>query len=148
MRLREIRSRQNIPPKEEVTFTVGCDAATSQLLQPMQPFFEALAGAKCLGLGSGFTAPDMPAQMIVDGLEVTLDLGKFIDVAAEIERNEKLSDNLVKQISGKQSKLSNESFVARAPAEVVEKEREGLLALQQQLESVTALVTKLRAAKS
>ena len=146
--LREIRSRQNIPPKEEVTFTVGCDAATSQLLQPMQPFFEALAGAKCLGLGSGFTAPDMPAQMIVDGLEVTLDLGKFIDVAAEIERNEKLSDNLVKQISGKQSKLSNESFVARAPAEVVEKEREGLLALQQQLESVTALVTKLRAAKS
>ncbi|MEZ6079532.1 MAG: hypothetical protein R3C56_28840 [Pirellulaceae bacterium] len=83
--LREIRSRQNIPPKEEVTFTVGCDAATSGLLQPMQPFFEALAGAKCLGLGSGFAVPDMPAQMMVDGLEVTLDLGKFIDVAAEIE---------------------------------------------------------------
>lgn len=146
--LREIRSRQNIPPKEEVTFTVGCDATTSELLQPMQPFFEALAGAKCLGLGSGFTVPDMPAQMMVDGLEVTLDLGKFIDVAAEVERNEKLSENLARQITGKQSKLSNESFVARAPAEVVEKEREGLLALQQQLESVTALVKKLRAAKS
>ena len=146
--LREIRSRQNIPPKEEVTFTVGCDAATSQLLQPMQPFFEALAGAKCLGLGSGYSVPDMPAQMIVEGLEVTVDLGRFIDVTAEIERNEKLSDSLAKQISGKQSKLSNESFVARAPAEVVEKERESLLSLQQQLESVTALVAKLRAAKS
>jgi valyl-tRNA synthetase len=146
--LREIRSRQNIPPKEEVTFTVGCDAATSGLLQPMQPFFEALAGAKCLGLGSGFAVPDMPAQMMVDGLEVTLDLGKFIDVAAEIERNEKLSENLAKQITVKQGKLSNESFVARAPADVVEKEREALLALQQQLESVTALIDKLHAAKS
>lgn len=143
--LREIRSRQNIPPKEEVTFTVACDAATSRLLQPMQAFFETLAGAKCLGLGSGFSMPDMPAQMMVDGMEVTLDLGKFIDVDVEIERNEKLRDNLAKQIVGKQGKLSNESFVSRAPADVVEKEREALLALQQQLDAVTALLVKLRA---
>ena len=145
--LREIRSRQNIPPKEEVTFTVGCDTSTVQLLQPMLPFFEALAGAKCLGLGSGFAAPDMPAQLIVDGLEVTLDLGKFIDVPAEIERNHKLAENFAKQIVGKQGKLSNESFVARAPADVVAKEREGLLALQQQLDAVQALILKLRSAK-
>lgn len=143
--LREIRSRQNIPPKEEVTFTVGCDAATSQLLQPMQAFFETLAGAKCVGLGSGFPIPDMPAQMIVEGLEVTLDLGKFIDVEAEIERNEKLGENLAKQIAGKQGKLGNESFVSRAPAEVVQKEREALRTLQQQFDAVKALLAKLRA---
>ena len=142
--LREIRSRQNIPPKEEVAFTVGCDATTSQLLQPMQAFFETLARAKCVGLGSGFAIPDMPAQMIVDGLEITLDLGKFIDVDAEIERNEKLADNFAKQIAGKHAKLGNESFVSRAPADVVEKEREALRVLQQQFDAVKALLAKLR----
>ncbi len=146
--LREIRSRQNIPPKEEVTFTVACDPQTANLLRPMEPFFEALAGAKCVGLGAGFSLPDMPAQLLVDGMEVTLDLGKFIDVAAEIERNEKLLDNLVKQIAGKQGKLSNESFVARAPAEVVDKERAALVDLQQQSVAVEATLEKLRSAIS
>lgn len=141
--LREIRSRQNLPPKEEVTFTVACDPTTKTLLEPMEPFFKALARAQCIGLGSGFSAPDMPAQMVVDGMEVTLDLGKFIDVEAEIDRNQKLEANLVKQIAGKQGKLANESFVSRAPAEVVAKERESLLALQQQLESVRDALTKL-----
>ncbi len=144
--LREIRSRQNIPPKEEVSFTVACDAQTVALLEPMQPFFKALAGANCLGLGSGFALPDMPAQLSADGMEVTLDLGQFIDVAAEIQRNEKLLENIVKQIAGKQSKLSNENFVGRAPADVVEKERESLTALQQQQESIDMALRKLKSA--
>lgn len=143
--IREIRSRQNIPPKEEVTFTVACDDQTAELLKPMLPFFQALAGATCQGLGSGFDIPDQPAQLAADGMEVTLDLGKFIDVEAEIERNQKLLENLIKQIAGKQAKLGNEKFVSRAPAEVVAKEREGLVALQQQQESVASTLDKLRA---
>ncbi len=146
--LREIRSRQNIPPKEEVTFTVDCDEQTQALLEPMKPFFLALAGANCTGLGSGFGTPDMPASITVDRMEVTLDLGKFIDVDAEISRNEKLLDNLVKQIAGKQSKLSNENFVKRAPAEVVQKERAGLAELQQQHQSVSGTLEKLRSKKA
>ncbi len=145
--LREIRSRQNLPPKEEVTFTVACDDATRKLLAPMEPFFKALAGANCLGLGTGFALPDLPAQLIVDGMEVTLDLGKFIDVAAEIDRNEKLLENTVKQITGKESKLSNENFVSRAPADVVEKERDSLNALIQQRDSIVGTLQKLRTVK-
>ena len=145
--LREIRSRQAIPPKEEVSFTVACDNDTVELLEPMKPFFKALAKANCDGLGSGFELPDVPSQVSVDGMEVTLDLGRFIDVDAEIARNEKLQTNLEKQIKGKQGKLSNENFVKRAPAEVVEKEKAGLEDLQQQLESVIASLEKLKNAK-
>jgi valyl-tRNA synthetase len=145
--LREIRSRHNLPPKESVTFTVACDAESQALLEPMEPFFQALAGATCTGLGHGFATPEIPAQLNVDGMEVTLDLGKFIDVDAEISRNEKLLENVVKQIAGKTSKLSNENFVKRAPADVVEKEREGLAALQQQHDSIAGTLEKLRSAK-
>lgn len=146
--LREIRSRQNIPPKEEFTFTVTCDAERADLLRPMQPYFRALAKANCDGLGSGFEIPEVPPAVVsVDGMEVMVDLGKFIDVEAEIVRNEKLRENFVKQIAGKESKLSNESFVSRAPAEVVEKERASLDDLKHQLETVVTLLEQLKKTK-
>ena len=143
--LREIRSRQNLPPKEEITFTISCDAATQKLLEPMVPFFKALAGATCTGLGEKLAPPEMSAQVSVDGMEVSVDLGKFIDIPAEIARNEKLQANLVKQIAGKESKLSNATFVDRAPADVVAKERESLEELRQQLANVTQALERLKA---
>ncbi len=146
--LREIRSHQNIPPKEIVSFTVGCNTRTAALLEPMQPFFSALAKATCTGLGSGFPELEIPpASMTVEGMEVTVDLGRFINVAAEIDRNEKLLENLIKQISSKEAKLSNENFVKRAPTEVVEKERAGLADLQQQQASVSSALQRLRKTK-
>ncbi len=143
--LREIRSRQNLGPKEEITFTISCDAATQKLLEPMAPFFKALAGATCSGLGEKLTPPAMSAQVSVDGMEVSVDLGKFIDVPAEIARNEKIQANIVKQIAGKESKLANATFVDRAPADVVAKERESLEELRQQLANVTQALERLRA---
>lgn len=142
--LREIRSRNNIPPKEEISFTIGCDGVTAGLLEPMRAYFSALAKAKCVGVGSDLKEPETAAQLSVEGMEVVVDLGDFIDIEAEIARNEKLEQNIEKQIKGKQGKLSNENFVARAPAEVVEKERASLADLQQQLETVRRSLVSLR----
>ncbi len=142
--LREIRSRQNIPPKAELVFYVRCDAAEKQLLQPMQAYFKSLAGAVPAGWGDQVPMPAMAATLNADSMEVIVDLGEFIDVPAEIARNEKLLENLIKQISGKQSKLANDTFVQRAPAEVVAKERESLVELEQQRQSVESALSKLR----
>jgi valyl-tRNA synthetase len=141
--LREMRSSQNIGPKDEVQFTVSCDASTAALLKPMDSFFTALAKANCVGLGSGFKQPDVPATMTVDGMQITVDLGQFIDVAAELARNQKLKENIEKQIQGKRSKLTNASFVDRAPADVVEKERQGLTELEKQLADVSSAIERL-----
>ena len=43
--VREIRNRQNIPMKEELQFSVRCDAATAKLLAPMEPYFAQMARA-------------------------------------------------------------------------------------------------------
>lgn len=147
--IREIRSRQNIPPKADVQFAVECTKDKLDLLKPMMPFFDALAGATCESLGAALNETDVPpAQISVDGMQVSVDLGKFIDVAAEITRNEKLMESLTKQICGKENKLSNENFVKRAPAEIVEKERAGLEELQQQRDSVCSALERLRKSES
>jgi valyl-tRNA synthetase len=148
--LREMRSSQNIPPKDEVQFLISCDDLTAELLRPMDSFFVALAKAHCKGLGAGLTMPAVPANVTVDGMQITVDLGQFIDIEAELARNQKQQENLEKQVQSKKGKLSNASFVDRAPAEVVDKERQSLLELEKQLsEAITAIerLSKLKEGK-
>jgi valyl-tRNA synthetase len=69
-------------------------------------------------------------------------LGGTIDVSQECKRLSTDRDRLDKQLAGLSAKLSNESFVSRAPADVVTKEREKEQAWRAQ---VGALNDKLKA---
>ena len=80
----------------------------------------------------------------IDQMDVFVDLTQFIDVAAEISRNEKLLSNLMKQIQGKEGRLSNESFVSKAPADIIAKERQALEELIAQRSVAEQAIEKLR----
>lgn len=142
--LREIRSRQNIPPKSRIEFGVRCEADTEQLLQPMAPYFVSMAGAVATGWGPAVMPPATHAAVTLPIADVFVDLEDFIDVPAEIARNEKLTQKLRGQIDGKEKKLSTASFVEKAPAEVVRRERESMVQLQEQLEAVQAALVNLK----
>jgi valyl-tRNA synthetase len=124
--IREIRSRQNIAPKQRIQFTVRCQSEIEQLLKPMAPFLESMAGAEATGWGPDISLPEVQAHVGIDQMDVYVDLSQFIDIAAEISRNEKLLANLIKQIQGKEGRLSNEAFVGKAPPDIIEKERQAL----------------------
>lgn len=144
--IRKIRASQNLPPRETVPASIRCSESSKDLLEPMKAYFEALAGADVIAFGPDVESFETDAPLAIPAIdvEVHLDLEKFIDVDAELSRLEKLLEQLVKQITGKESKLSNENFVARAPAEVVEKERATLNDLLSQRDSVTGDISKLK----
>ena len=142
--IREIRSRQNIAPKASVSFVLQCDEETQQLLRPLQGYLEAMANANCTEMAMTVTMPKHYAQCTVEKLELFVDLEGFIDVEAELSRNQKLLENLVKQIQGKENKLTNEQFVGRAPVEVVQKERESLAELVAQRDAVKNAIQSLK----
>ncbi len=147
--IREIRSRQNINPRDEVAFSVRCSPETAKLLEPMAPFFKSLAVATASEMGPQVTAPSVGAPVSLPAFEmdVFVDLAKFIDVGAELSRNEKLLEKIVGQINGKEQKLSNESFVARAPQDVVARERSSLDELRQQRELLERTIESLKKLK-
>ncbi len=143
--LREVRSRQNIPPKTTVRFSVRCDREMAKLLEPMLPYFETMGGATSVAWGPDVKPPSTSATANLPQCEVYVDLAGLIDVAAEVARKEKERDNYEKQIKAKEAKLSNASFVERAPAAVVEGERASLEEMRRQL---AATVEALKALKT
>jgi valyl-tRNA synthetase len=145
--VREIRQQQNVPLKEELSFSVRCDAATAKLLAPMQPYFTQMAKATGTAWGPAAEPPPIAASRSLSGksgpLQVCVDLSRFIDVAAERKRLEKERDNIAKQIGSIDNKLANKTFVERAPAEVVDQQRSKLADLHGQLESMEAALRRL-----
>jgi len=67
------------------------------------------------------------------GCDVFVDLADLIDVGAEIARLEKENQKTAGFIAAKKKKLADETFSAKAPAAVVQKEREALAELESKL---------------
>ncbi len=141
--VREIRARQNIPPRKPIEFAIRCDERDAALLRPMAGYFASMAQANSLALGPGVTPPPTHAKANLPGMEIYVNMEGFIDVAAEKQKLEKEQEKIEKLIAGKEKKLSNQQFVDKAPIDVVQKEREGLAELKQQLDSIRATLATL-----
>jgi valyl-tRNA synthetase len=141
--IREICNRQNVQGKK-VSFSVRCDTATADLLRPMEPYFEKMAGARATGWGPDISPPELSANTALKGMEVFVDLADLIDVGAEVERKRQEAVRLEGLIAAKQKKLENENFVQRAPAAVVQGERAALKDLEDQLAAARAVIERLK----
>jgi valyl-tRNA synthetase len=89
------------------------------------------------------TEPPPAALALVGSLKVLVPLAGLIDPAAERARLEKAVEKRQGECQRIEGKLGNERFVAGAPAEVVEKEREKLAAAQDALGKLQAQLEAL-----
>jgi valyl-tRNA synthetase len=128
-----------------LAFSVCCDAAIAELLTPMQSYFGPLANATLTAVGPDVASPPLAAHVSLSGMDVYVDLSGLIDVDAEIARKKQEVEKLGGFIASKEKKLSNESFVSRAPADVVQKERDSLNELKEQLVAAQAALAGLAA---
>ena len=95
-------------------------------------------------MGPNVEPPETNATVAGDGIEMFVDLEGLIDKGAEIKRLEKEEKKAEGNIMGKEKKLSNEKFVSSAPPEIVQRERDSLAKLKEQLATVKASLKKLR----
>ncbi|MEZ6095447.1 MAG: valine--tRNA ligase [Pirellulaceae bacterium] len=140
---REIRARQKIDWKTKISFVVRCQDDSASLLKRMAVYFGAMANAEMKSAGTAVEAPKPSANMTLPQMEVIVDLTGLIDVAAERERLEKEIARLEGQVKGTESKLANEGFVSKAPADVVEKFRSSLEQNRNQLAAAKEALAEL-----
>ena len=72
--------------------------------------------------------PSQATTLVIAPVEVILPLAGMVDLAAERERLEKELERVTADIERRRGKLENEQFISKAPANVVQKERDALTA--------------------
>lgn len=104
-------------------------------IQRIEPLFKALAKVESIEFFDGQKAP-LSSSAVVGNVVVLVPMKGLIDPKAELNRLNKELDKLTKQADVIANKLANESFVNKAPANVVEAEKAKLAELEGQIEKV------------
>jgi valyl-tRNA synthetase len=139
--VRALRSEMALSPAERVPLLTTGDAAFITQAAPIVKALGKLAEVQVLD-EAAFAAATASAPVSVQG-ETRLALHVEIDVAAERERLGKEIKRLEGEIAKAEAKLGNESFVARAPAAVVEQEKARMADFGTALERVRTQFTRL-----
>ena len=143
--VRAVRSEMNIPPSAKLPMFLkdaGADAA--RYLETNRAVIERLARLENTGLLQG-DVPDGAVQDVLDDAVIILPIKDAIDLDAERERLDREIAKQDKEIQRFEGKLGNQKFVANAPAEVVETERERLTEARQARAKLEEARTRLLA---
>ena len=135
---RSLRGEMSISPAARVPLIA---AGESDKLVAYAPYLKALAKLEEVAIVVELPEADAPV-MLVDDFKLMLKVE--IDVAAEKERLGKEVTRLEAEISKANAKLNNESFVARAPAAVVEQEKARVVEFSANLEKLQNQLAKLK----
>jgi valyl-tRNA synthetase len=138
-----VRTEMNVPPGTLTPILLR--DASAETLARGQRWMEAirrLARASELRALTG-EMPKGSAQLVLDEATVVLPLADVIDVGAERTRLTRERDKTTGEARKITQKLDNADFVRRAPAEVVEENRERLAAIQADLARLEAAIRRL-----
>jgi len=122
--VRTLRSESNVPPKEEVSVAVRfLDDGARGSLERQAGVARNLARIGDLELGVT-ERPKGAVAKVTGSLEVFLPLAGLVDLDKERARLAKEEERLGRELEKIGRKLMNREYLAKAPAEVVEKDRD------------------------
>jgi valyl-tRNA synthetase len=142
--VRNIRGEMNISPAKKLPlfFYNGSDQDQRRLNDNRQYLIKIAALEDVTWLNPGDEAP-VSATALAGNLELLVPMAGLIDKDAELERLNKETVKLEKDIQKTEGKLGNASFVDKAPKEVVDKERDRLDGLKSALSKLQEQVRRI-----
>src|SRR6185436_1657547 len=122
--IRNIRGESNLPPLQRIRAVVQTDdAALRTALERHRSDMESLAGLSEMTVQPTGAPPPSSASWVGQGVSVYVPLAGLLDLDEERARLRKEIARVESDLAALRRKLDNPSFVARAPADVVEKDR-------------------------
>jgi len=123
--VRTIRSEMNVPPAKKATLAViPADENVRGIIERYADFIRVLARVERIGFTNPEEKPTASGIAVIGKTELFVPLKGLIDLDREREKLRKEAERLRKMAAGIEKKLANENFLSRAPAEIVERERQ------------------------
>ena len=141
--VRNVRAVYGIDSKIELSLYIRCQPEVAGDLQTVAAQFENLSRAVLKAAGLDVERPSGSASFSLVDADAFIPLKGIVDREAELKRQQKEAEKLKGFIAGHSRKLANESFVAKAPPEVVAEVRATLAGLEGQLASVQEIIKQL-----
>jgi valyl-tRNA synthetase len=143
--IRSVRADINAPPSAKAPLHVsGASKTTRERLARHEAALLQLAGLA--GWSAGKAPPKGAVQLVLDEATYALPLGDLVDRDAEVSRLEGEIKKNDGEIARLENKLGNDKFVANAPADVVEAERDKLKGYETQKQKLEAALKRLKGA--
>ncbi|EGC85424.1 valine--tRNA ligase [Prevotella denticola CRIS 18C-A] len=136
--VRTVRNQKNIAPKVELEL----DAIGQNNYEVYNSVIIKMANLKAIEVVA--EKPSDASGFMVGTDSFAVPVGDLIDVAAEIEKQEKELKHLEGFLASIKKKLSNENFVANAPAAVIERERKKQSDSEEKIAALKASLGELR----
>ena len=143
--IRNARQELNVPNSKKASLIIVTDSANNHIFGEAKPYFERLASASDVIIqpdNSGVS--DKSAKATTSIAEIFIPLEELIDFDKEIERLEKEKENLDNELKRVNGKLSNQGFVAKAPAKVIEEEKAKQVKYQSMYNSVVERLKQMK----
>lgn len=144
--IRNVRSEMNVAPSRKAKLMVLAKSENViKIIVENEEYFKTLASVSEIEIVKNKDeVPSDAVSTVIDGAELFLPLDDLIDFEKEIERLEKEKSKLEGEIKRVVGKLSNEGFVKKAPAKLVEEEKEKQAKYEEMLSSVLERLESLK----
>ena len=139
--IRGIRHEAEALPSRKLHAVILAEADQEKLAKAGERYIKTLGNLEGLDfVASEEALPEETMSAALPGLEVYVPLDDLMDYEAEYARLTKEKERLMKEVARVTNQLANEKFVSRAPAHVIQAERDKLAGYQDMLEKTLARI--------
>ncbi|HPG51999.1 MAG TPA: valine--tRNA ligase [Spirochaetota bacterium] len=123
-RIRNVRGEMNVPPDKRapVVFKTASESVAS-IIRREEVHIKALARVESITLDAAYAPATTDASAVMTDLEIYIPLKNLIDFDKERARIDKEIERMRGDLGRVEQKLNNESFIGKAPADVIEREK-------------------------
>ncbi|MFC4320968.1 valine--tRNA ligase [Litchfieldia salsa] len=143
--VRNIRAEVNTPMSKQIELKIKAkDKSILKQLETNRSYLVRFCNPSELTISTEVQTDDKAMTAVVTGAELILPLQGLINIDEEIKRLEKELEKLDKEVERVEKKLSNEGFVKKAPAKVIEEEKAKQADYIEKRNVVHSRITELR----
>ena len=139
--VRNRRAEMNVAPSKKAKIFI--ETAYADTFSKGTVFFKRLASASEVEVAAHFDDMDSAVSIITESARMYIPMDELVDFKAELARLNKEKAGVQKELDFVNNKLNNENFVNKAPAAVVEGQRQAKAQLEEKMALILESIEKI-----